>query len=484
MRQKHKLMTNPPFEYLLSYIALMLDASNEERGIGTWLSAMDDAVEDRDFSDAQQLLRVIRTFNLSPLGLARVELARANWHESRTENEEAVSSYRNAIKIFRRIGDQNAEALASNSLGLLYKTMSLNDQAVIHFRVAARLYKRLDDHKSLGEVFSNIGSVADAQRDWLKSIPYYERAIREFTRVNAKRELAGAFNNLGVATEMLGDFDHAEDSYRRCSDLLEEISQSNSEAGWRIISNLAQLYAKRNEYDKSIRCHKLALQIASDLGLDISCAMTLNNLGTLYDEMGNKRQAAEYYREALTYQRQTEDRIVQAMLLNNLGSALTDLDNMGDAQICFDESIALSREAKDLAGEARTLNNLAVLLEKQGQPENALRAYQHAAGIFLTIGDTRREIMTLINIASVAWRMGEDKTGRAVFLRAWQLARSESFHNELALLFQLRGDWASSHLHSKNLANRWYQKAIGNCTDENIKEGLQKRLEWLARYDG
>ena len=476
-------MTIPEFEYLLNYIALTLDAGNEEQGLGYWLGAMDEALEKAEFSEAQQLLRAIRNFQFSPIGLAQVELARANWHESRVENEEAVKSYRAAIKTFRRMEEHNSEALASNSLGLLYQKMSLNDQAIVHFRVAARLYKRLGDHKSLGEVLSNIGMVADAQKDWLRAIPYYERAIREFARVGAKRELAGAFNNLGVAAEMLGDLDRAEPAYHRCSDLLDEIDQSTSEAGWRIVSNLAQLHAKRNENDTSIRYHKLALQIASDLGLDVSCAISLNNLGILHEEMGDQRQAADYYREALAYQRQLGDRIVQAMLLNNLGSILTDLGSFADAQICLDESIALSREANDLAGEARTLNNQAVLLEKQGQSENALHVYQQSAEIFFSIGDTRRGIMSLINLASVAWRVGEDEIGRAAFLRAWQVARNESFNNELAILFQLRGDWSASHRHSRTLANRWYQEAMEHCTDESIKAGLQQRLDSLAQFN-
>ena len=165
------------FEYLLNYIALTLDTGNEEDGLGYWLAAMDESLEKSEFIEAQRLLQTIRNITLSPMGFARVELARANWFESRFENEKAVNSYRNAIKAFRRLGDKNSEALASNSLGLLFQKMSLNEQAIIHFRVAARLYKRMQDHKSLGEVLSNIGIVADAQRDWLRAIPYYERAI-------------------------------------------------------------------------------------------------------------------------------------------------------------------------------------------------------------------------------------------------------------------------------------------------------------------
>lgn len=469
------------FEYLLNYIALGLDSGNEDHGLNNWLSAMDDALEESNIPIAQQLIGFIRSFNLSSIGSAKVELARANWHESRFENEAAITYFRNAIKKFRRLGDLNSEALASNSLGLLYKKMGLNDQAAIHFYVSARIYKRLQDHKSLGEVLSNIGSIADAQRDWIKAIKYYKRAIRQFARVNAKRELAGAYNNLGVATEMIGDLNQAEALYLRCVDLLDEVDQSYSEAGWRIISNLAQLYVKCKQNDKSIDYHKRAYEIANELGLDNLCALTLNNLGTIYEAMGDMEKAVEYFREAMNYQTKRGDRIIQAMLLNNLGSVLTDFGKYDQAKIYLDESIALSREAKDLAGEARTMNNLAVLLEKQAQSESAIKIYQQAAEIFHNTGDIRREIITLINIASVAWRKGDNETGRKAFLSAWHLAQRKGYENESALLFQLRGDWYVSNKYSKNLARRWYMKAMGICTDETIREGLQQRLDSLAQ---
>jgi len=467
------------FEYLISYITLAIDAGDEENGLGYWLNAMDESLESGGFSKAQRLLQLIRSFSLSVGGLAQVELARANWYESSLIHEEAINSYRKAIRTFRRVGNESAEAFASNNLGLLYQKMSLNEQAIIQFRVAAKLYKRVGDYESLGGMFSNIGIVFDAQRDWLKAIPYYERAAKAFSRSKSKRQLAGAFNNLGVAHEMLGNFESAEDAYHRCIELHDEIGQAKTQSSWRIISNLAQLYAKLNDTDKSIRHHELALKVALEINSDVSCALTLNNLGSLHEEIGEKKKAVDYYYEALDYQKEQGDRNIQAMLLNNLGSVFTDLGNFNDAQLCFDESLALSREIKDLAGEARTLNNLAVLLEKQEQLDNAVRIYQQAEAILESIGDVRRELTTLINIASVAWRNHDDEIGRAAFHKAWQLAQTDSFHNELAVLFQLRGDWSAFYRHSSSLARRWYQKAMGICTDEKIKAGLEQRLDWL-----
>jgi tetratricopeptide (TPR) repeat protein len=243
MLNSDELKTIPKLEYLLNYISLILEGGDEEGALGSWLTAVDEALDKGEYPQAHRLFQAIRTFNLSAHGLAQIELARADWYEHRGENEEALSSYHKAIRMFRRLGDEPAEALASNSLGLLHQKMSQNDRALTQFHVALRLYRRIGDHKSVGEILSNIGGIADAQKDWSRAIPNYERAIKEFQRVGAKRGLAGALNNLGVASEMLGKFDRAETSYRRCLDLLDEIGQSKSEAGWRILGNLAELYA-------------------------------------------------------------------------------------------------------------------------------------------------------------------------------------------------------------------------------------------------
>ena len=88
---------------------------------------------------------------------------------------------------------------------------------------------------------------------------------------------------------MLNDLDSAEAWYQRCVDLLDEIGESYSEQGWRILSNLGQFYAKRKQWDRAVNCNKWALEIADELDSNWHRAMTWNNLGTLYEGQGDKR---------------------------------------------------------------------------------------------------------------------------------------------------------------------------------------------------
>jgi tetratricopeptide (TPR) repeat protein len=282
-----------------------------------WLGAVDTFIEEARFADAERLLQHIRRFKLSARAKAQVELARAEWHEKRGESNLAVRAYQRSIAGFRGLGDANAEALASNSLALLLKEMGRYNEATRHYRVAARLYRRMGDEESYGDVLSNQGGIADAQRDWASAIPYYDKAIRAFTRVGAKKKLAGAYNNFGVAHEMLNDLDQAETWYLKCVESLDEIGESYSEQGWRILSNLGQLYAKRKNWDKAVRCNKSSLEVADELDSNWHRAMSWNNLGTLWEERGDKRQAADCFREALRFQVETTDRFSQATVLNN-----------------------------------------------------------------------------------------------------------------------------------------------------------------------
>ena len=49
-------------------------------------------------------------------------------------------------------------------------------------------------------------------------------------------------------------------------------------------------------------------------------AMTLTSLGVLYDSLGEKQKAIDYYNQALPIHRAVGDRSGEATTLNNLGS--------------------------------------------------------------------------------------------------------------------------------------------------------------------
>ncbi|WP_420119390.1 tetratricopeptide repeat protein, partial [Micromonospora sp.] len=62
-------------------------------------------------------------------------------------------------------------------------------------------------------------------------------------------------------------------------------------------------------------------------------AATLNNIGHVYNGLGDRRRALDHYHQALPIQREVGDRSGEAVTLSNIGHVY---DNLGDRQLALD----------------------------------------------------------------------------------------------------------------------------------------------------
>ncbi|MEA5498298.1 tetratricopeptide repeat protein [Limnoraphis robusta Tam1] len=92
-------------------------------------------------------------------------------------------------------------------------------------------------------------------------------------------------------------------------------------------------------------------------------AISLLGLGRIYDLLGDKQQALEFYNKSLPLWRQVENKAGEATTLNNIGGVYSDL---GDKQIAlshYNKSLPLSRQVGYKAGEAATLTGICSCLQ-------------------------------------------------------------------------------------------------------------------------
>ena len=74
----------------------------------------------------------------------------------------------------------------------------------------------------------------------------------------------------------------------------------------------------------------------------------------MYDGLGDRQQALDYYQQALPIRREVGDRAGEAATLNNIGLVY---DGLGDRQRALDyyqQALPILREVGDRAGEAVT----------------------------------------------------------------------------------------------------------------------------------
>ena len=163
------------------------------------------------------------------------------------------------------------------------------------------------------------------------------------------------------------------------------------------------LEAKR----KSIEKYHEAMELYRKAGARSKEAETLNNIGLVYQSLGETRKALEKYNEALPIRRAVGDRNGEAATLHNIGLLYWSLGETRKALEKYNEALPLFRDAGDRNGEAATLNNIGVVYWSLGETREALEKYNEALPIRRAIGDRSGEAATLSNIGLVYYSLGD-----------------------------------------------------------------------------
>jgi tetratricopeptide (TPR) repeat protein len=136
-------------------------------------------------------------------------------------------------------------------------------------------------------------------------------------------------------------------------------------------------------------------------------ATTLNNIGLVYDALGEKQKALDFYNQALPIIRAVGDRGGEATTLNNIGSVYSDLGEKQKALDYYNQALPIIRAVGDRGGEAITLNNIGLVYDALGEKQKALDYYNQALPILKAVGDRGGEAITLNNIGLVYSDLGE-----------------------------------------------------------------------------
>jgi tetratricopeptide (TPR) repeat protein len=108
-------------------------------------------------------------------------------------------------------------------------------------------------------------------------------------------------------------------------------------------------------------------------------ATTLNNIGLVYYNLGEKQKALNFYNQALPLRRAVGDsealrrnRGEEAITLNNIGRVYDDLGEKQKALDYYNQALPISRAVGDRGGEATTLSNIGAVYNDLGEKQKAL----------------------------------------------------------------------------------------------------------------
>jgi CHAT domain-containing protein/tetratricopeptide (TPR) repeat protein len=190
------------------------------------------------------------------------------------------------------------------------------------------------------------------------------------------------------------------------------------------LNNIGAVYNSLGEWRKALDFLTQALPLLRAVGDRREEATTLTNIGSVYDSLGEKQKALEFFTQSLPPLRAIGDRGEEATTLNNIGAGYDSLGEKQKALEFYGQALPLQRAIGDRGGEAASLNNIGAVYNSLGEKQKALEFYTQALTLQRAIGDRSGEATTLNSLGATYDSLGEWQKALEFYSQALPLRRA------------------------------------------------------------
>lgn len=188
----------------------------------------------------------------------------------------------------------------------------------------------------------------------------------------------------GVALYFSGNYDKAAENHYAAAGICERNNYQKELA--LVLTELAKLYRKTKELDRSLNFYNSALAIYKSLKDQEGMATIYNESGVVYEYKGNFEEAIRLYNESLQTRIQMKDSVGIGYSLNFIGGAYTQLEQYDKAAENLMESLNIRLLLKDSFSVALSYSDLGFMYKLKGTVEKAKENYDASNRIAANIG--------------------------------------------------------------------------------------------------
>ena len=222
------------------------------------------------------------------------------------------------------------------------------------------------------------------------------------------------------------------------------------------LSDIGRVYNMNGKIKQALAYYKKALAIRKQIGNQSEIAGSLNNIGAVYFNLADYPEALKYFLQSLAIRKSLGNQSDISASLNNIGSIYMKQGNLNQALHYFKRAMNIRNKIGPEAGLAETTSNIAYIYMKQKDYEKALDFYIKTLRLRESTGDKSAEALTFNNIGLVYLKLKNYNYASVYLFKSLeirtalkdQLGRSESLNN-IAISYRLTNDLDKSILYSE-----------------------------------
>lgn len=187
-------------------------------------------------------------------------------------------------------------------------------------------------------------------------------------------------------------------------------------------NNVGLVYENLGNYPEALKNYFSSLKIYEAIGNQKSIAFSYNNIGNVYIDQGNLAEALKNHFAALKIRETIGDKNGIAQSHNNIGNAYADQGKYADALSNYLASLKIREETKDQTGIASAYNNIGLIYSHQGKYREALDNYFASLKIKEEVGNKSGMAACYTNIGEVFIKQKKYKEAEAYLWKAKDLS--------------------------------------------------------------
>jgi CHAT domain-containing protein/tetratricopeptide (TPR) repeat protein len=268
-----------------------------------------------------------------------------------------------------------------------------------------------------GAILNALSQAAAAQGAYDKAIAYAEKAKAVCHHINDTVGEGKALNNAGVAELFSGNYPAAERDFGAA--ILMSRGAGDREGEIKASNNLGSVYLYQSRYQDALEAYQAAeITLARSMfekWHGYWSNITLFNLATLYQKLGNYQRALDTYKE-IEKSPQGLSAGDRAHLYSNLGTIDRRLGDPQKAIITYRRATALYAQERDSDGELGVLTNIGIVqaLELK-QLREALQTFTRALAIAEKAGNKHEVVQAHLYRGETLLRMSRMPEARDEF---------------------------------------------------------------------
>jgi eukaryotic-like serine/threonine-protein kinase len=169
---------------------------------------------------------------------------------------------------------------------------------------------------------------------------------------------------------------------------------------------------------EAIRLYMQAQAIFLRNGSERGLPDVLNNLGNVYEELGDPATAEKMQREALASLRRLDDKGNQAAVIGNIANQRVNQGDLKGAIKLYDEALQLDRETADTGSTAFAIDNLANIHQFQGDLVAAKQGFEQSLATWQKNGDQNTSASAMLSLGSVLLEEADFSSTRKLYEQA------------------------------------------------------------------